>query len=172
MSNELRELLMRIVGDSYQDSLRAVGELRALLAQPAEQHHGHSVVARVCAYTPGLGQVELQLPGNLPSWLELGETVTVRHGNAQHQGEMVHMVRTHGSCCWEEVGSGSLEDFQSMPEEYELRALYTRPGALAAVVLPERKPEPSVLTEIDDDRDAAIWNACLDEVARLNPPQQ
>lgn len=52
--------------------------------------------------------------------------------------------------------------------------LYTRPGAQsvpAAVVLPERKPEPSVLTEIDDDRDAAIWNACIDEVARLNPQQ-
>ncbi|PNG30983.1 hypothetical protein [Pseudomonas protegens] len=64
-------------------------ELRAILAQPAEQHQGHSVVARVCAYTPGMGQVELKLPGNLPSWLELGETVTVRHGNAQHQGEPV-----------------------------------------------------------------------------------
>lgn len=47
----------------------------------------------------------------------------------QHQAEPVYMVRTHGSCCWEEVGSGSLEDFQSMPEEYELRALYTQPGA-------------------------------------------
>lgn len=46
----------------------------------------------------------------------------------QHQGEPVYMVRTHGSCCWEEVGSGSLEGFRSMPEEYELRALYTRPA--------------------------------------------
>lgn len=46
----------------------------------------------------------------------------------RHQGELVHMVRTHGSCCWEEVGSGSLEDFKSMPEEYELRTLYTRPA--------------------------------------------
>ncbi len=51
--------------------------------------------------------------------------------NARDQalGEPVYMVRTHGSCCWEEVGSGSLEDFQSMPEEYELRALYTHPDA-------------------------------------------
>lgn len=46
----------------------------------------------------------------------------------QPRGEPVYMVRTHGSCCWEEVGSGSLEDFQSMPEKYELRALYTRPA--------------------------------------------
>ncbi len=44
--------------------------------------------------------------------------------------------------------------------------------APVAVVLPERKPEPSVLTELDDDREASIWNTCLDEVARLNPPQQ
>lgn len=47
---------------------------------------------------------------------------------AKPQAEPVYMVRTHGSCCWEEVGSGSLEDFQSMPDEYELRALYTRPA--------------------------------------------
>ncbi|ULT72982.1 hypothetical protein [Pseudomonas sp. BC42] len=47
---------------------------------------------------------------------------------AKPQAEPVYMVRTHGSCCWEEVGSGSLEDFQSMPEEYELRALYTHPA--------------------------------------------
>ncbi|QIH05133.1 MULTISPECIES: hypothetical protein [unclassified Pseudomonas] len=44
MSNELRELLMRIVGDSYQDSLRAVGELRALLAQPADTVLGFKIV--------------------------------------------------------------------------------------------------------------------------------
>ncbi|WP_085065958.1 hypothetical protein [Pseudomonas piscis] len=50
--------------------------------------------------------------------------------------------------------------------------LYAEQPAPAAVVLPERKPEPSVLTEIDDDRDAAIWNACIDEVARLNPTQR
>lgn len=32
MNGKLRELLERIVGDSYQDSLRAVGDLRAFLA--------------------------------------------------------------------------------------------------------------------------------------------
>ncbi|PUA41459.1 hypothetical protein C5U62_32005 [Pseudomonas protegens] len=86
----------------------------------------------------------------------------------QHQGEMVHMVRTHGSCCWEEVDNGSLEDFRSMPEEYELRALYTRPGAQsAAVVLPERKARRAHgLTALDRESDG--WNACLDEVQRLN----
>lgn len=210
LCDELPELPGNVVRDGW---LRAVDELRALLAQPAEQHQDHSVIAHVCAYTPGLGQVELQLPGNLPSWLELGETVTVRHGNAQHQGEPVYMVRTHGSCCWEEVGSGSLEDFQSMPEEYELRALYTNPGAQldtgtnsdkykaelydevwqlardmgfgnvtdalmklkkqptpAAVVLPERQCADHFSEKLRDNADG--WNACLDEVARLNPPQQ
>ncbi|AJO79117.1 hypothetical protein [Pseudomonas sp. MRSN 12121] len=49
--------------------------------------------------------------------------------------------------------------------------LYTRPAeqpAPAAVVLPDRKPEPSCMTAVDDDREAEIWNACLDAVARLN----
>lgn len=57
------------------------------LANPAAQPQGKAVAAQVCAYTPGMGQVELKLPGNLPSWLELGETVTVLHGDAQPQGE-------------------------------------------------------------------------------------
>lgn len=43
------------------------------------------------------------------------------------------------------------------------------PPAPVAVVLPERKPEPSCMTELDDDREAEIWNACLDEFKRLNP---
>ncbi|KAF1004384.1 MAG: hypothetical protein GAK36_00053 [Pseudomonas sp.] len=40
--------------------------------------------------------------------------------------------------------------------------------APAALVLPDRKPEPSCMTAVDDDREAVIWNACLDAVARLN----
>lgn len=65
-------------------------ELRALLAKPAVQHQGNVVAARVCAYTPGLGQVELKLPGALPSWLELGEVLTVQQGGAQPQGDKTH----------------------------------------------------------------------------------
>lgn len=54
------------------------------------------------------------------------------------------------------------------PRQYEVHNLYER-TAPAAVVLPERKPEPSCMTQIDDDREASIWNACLDELKRLNP---
>lgn len=47
------------------------------------------VSARVCAYTPGQSKVELQLIplDPLPSWLELGQPVTVQP-IAQHQGEV------------------------------------------------------------------------------------
>ncbi|WP_421547849.1 hypothetical protein [Pseudomonas sp. QD4] len=54
------------------------------MPKPAAQHQGNAVAARVCAYTPGLGQVELKLSVTLPQWLELGEVVTVLHGAAQH----------------------------------------------------------------------------------------
>ncbi|WDG52446.1 hypothetical protein [Pseudomonas chlororaphis] len=49
-------------------------------------------------------------------------------------------------------------------------AIYTVPlyAAPVAVVLPERKPEPSCMTALDDDREAAIYNSALDDVARLN----
>jgi len=43
----------------------------------------------------------------------------------QHQGEPVHMVRPHGSCCWEETSGEGLDICLSMPEEYEIRKLYT-----------------------------------------------
>ncbi|WP_025126431.1 hypothetical protein [Pseudomonas sp. PH1b] len=82
----------------------------------------------------------------------------------QHQGEPVYMVRTHGSCCWVEVGSGSLEDFQSMPEEYELRALYTRPAEQPA---PAAQPE----LQLDDpERQRLIaWgrNCGLEEASQV-----
>lgn len=43
----------------------------------------------------------------------------------KHQGEPVHMVRSHGSCCWEEASGEGLDICLSMPEEYEVRKLYT-----------------------------------------------
>ncbi|WP_350403426.1 hypothetical protein ABCR88_21015 [Pseudomonas sp. W17] len=91
MSNEMisvpRDLAVDLLDGLRITQERARKELRALLAKPAEQRQGNAVAAEVCAYTPGMGQVELKLPGNLPSWMELGETVTVLHGNAQPLGE-------------------------------------------------------------------------------------
>ena len=34
------------------------------------------------------------------------------------------MVRSHGSCCWEEMRGESLEMCQAQPGEYEVRKLY------------------------------------------------
>ncbi|MDP9504568.1 hypothetical protein Q7O60_16345 [Pseudomonas protegens] len=192
MSNEMisvsRELFEEIVEDAISylgtdmawteygtrcDEVRARYK-SALLAKPAAQHQGNAVAARVCAYTPGLGQVELKLPGALPSWLELGEVVTVQQGGAQPQGEPVAMVRTHGSVCWEEITGESLELCQAQPEEYEVRTLYTRPAeqpAPVAVVLPERNKASQNL-DLEQCGYVDGWNACLEEVARLNPPQQ
>lgn len=48
------------------------------------------------------------------------------------------------------------------------QTIYDEAKEQEALVMPERKPEPSCMTEIDDDREASIWNACLDEVYRLN----
>lgn len=45
-----------------------------------DRKHRPHVVARVLGYTPGMGRVELQLPGSLPQWLELSQTVTVMLG--------------------------------------------------------------------------------------------
>lgn len=103
-----------------------MNELQALLGQTATQHQGSAVAARVCAYTPGMGQVELKLPGNLPSWLELDEVVTVLHGDAQHQGEPVAVVIATG-------GPHDTEDRVLAELQAELppvgTKLYARPAA-------------------------------------------
>ncbi|MBK5541557.1 hypothetical protein JFV28_20185 [Pseudomonas sp. TH05] len=57
------------------------------------------------------------------------------HAAAQPQGEPVHMVRSHGSCCWEEMRGESLELCQAQPGEYEIPKFYTDQPAPAAVVL-------------------------------------
>ncbi|WP_028941774.1 hypothetical protein [Pseudomonas vranovensis] len=46
---------------------------------------------------------------------------------AQHQSEPVFMVRSHGSCCWEESNGEGLDIALSMPDEYEVRKFYLHP---------------------------------------------
>lgn len=61
-------------------------------SNPAAQHQGERVTAKVRGYTPGMGLVELRVTGGIPSWLELGEVVTVVAGDfhtPRHQGEPV-----------------------------------------------------------------------------------
>ncbi|MFJ2379866.1 hypothetical protein [Pseudomonas protegens] len=111
-----------------------MNELQALLGQTATQHQGSAVTARVCAYTPGMGQVELKLPGNLPSWLELGEVVTVLHGNAQPQGGPVAWQRKskNEDNRWFDLPAADVEEAQRLG--YEVRPLYTHPAEQSAPV--------------------------------------
>ena len=59
---------------------------------------------------------------------------------AQPQGEPVNQVRSHGSCCWEDIIGESLELVREQPEEYEVRTLYRHPQA--------SRGEPVVLMEL------------------------
>lgn len=81
--------------------------------------------------------------------------------------EPVHMVRSHGSDCWEEISGESLETCRCQPEEYEVRTLYAERPAPIAVVLPAKQ-----FSEVGEDYLQADWvsgwNACLDKVKELN----
>lgn len=78
--------------------------------------------------------------------------------------ELVHQVRSYGSCCWEDIGGESLEVCRSQPEEYEIRTLYRHPQP--PVVLPWRRKNGIDNPNYQLDQG---WNACLDEFKRLNP---
>ncbi|WP_308584763.1 hypothetical protein [uncultured Pseudomonas sp.] len=64
---------------------------------------------------------------------ELAESYRI---DSKLNGEPVHMVRSHGSCCWEEMSGESLEMCQAQPGEYEVRTLYAEQPAPVAVALP------------------------------------
>lgn len=65
--------------DKIQSARDEADSLRKMQGRTEE-----TVIARVCGYTPGQSQVELRLDqrGPLPSWLELGEPVTVARNPA------------------------------------------------------------------------------------------
>lgn len=51
----------------------------------------------------------------------------------------VYQVRSHGSCCWEDISGESLYVCAAQPEEYEIRKLYTSPPApVAADIVHDR----------------------------------
>lgn len=52
----------------------------------------------------------------------------------------------------------------------DLTPIYAEQPAPVAVVLPERKPLPDLM--LATYHEAAGWNACLDELTRLNPIKQ
>lgn len=101
----------------------------------------------------------------LPAYIE---RVNAANAAVQPQGEPVYMVRSHGSCCWEEMRGESLEMCQAQSGEYEVRKLYAEQPAPVAVVMPERMSVPRGDLQPFERAEAIKWNACLDEVARLN----
>nr|WP_262384232.1 hypothetical protein [Pseudomonas fragi] len=64
----------------------------------------------------------------LPAYIE---RVNVANAGSQLQGDPVYMVRSHGSCCWEEMKGECLEVCQAQPAEYEVRRLYAEQPAPA-----------------------------------------
>lgn len=154
---------------------QAFRELRALLDAPAAEErgasHGFEQSPNTCRHDERAGVW----------WREWSITRTGREccacGSveedpvepaAQPQGEPVAYQRkskTEGAE-WHYIHGCDVAEAQRLG--YEVRPLYAEQPAPVALVLPERKPEPSCMTAVDDDREAAIWNARLDEATRLN----
>lgn len=164
-----RELLVRLLEVAAYSASAPYRELRALLDAPAKLD---LVECDACPTSGGCVSVCMKAPNSAE----------------QPQGEPVAMVRTHGSECWEEITGESLEMCKAQPEEYEVRMLYSRPAEQPAPVafpgyppVPEDRKLPAPVAVVLPERNKASqnldleqcgyvdgWNACLDEVARLN----
>ena len=125
------------------------------------KHQGEAVAARVAAYTPGMGLVELRVSGGIPPWLELGETVTVIAGEVQHHAKpvavlipfaekVISKLRRFEEC------AGDSQDVDIGREWFDV---LTHLGLLERV---QRSPAYWEITQQGED--------ALD-VARLNTPQ-
>lgn len=113
------------------DTFSWAGEVRALLDAPAVRA-ASGVSAKVSGYTPGMGLVELRIAGRIPSWLELGESVSVFSGvpAAKSQGEPVHQWSDDDGISW---CDGNEQSLQSARESgWKTRTLYTEQHAPAA----------------------------------------
>lgn len=87
-------------------------ELRALMDSRAGAA-GENIDATVCAYTPGMGRVELRLAGGLPSWLEIGEKVAVLQGPPAVQHSCGLDIATGCAAC---------SEFQSNNQTFNIEA--------------------------------------------------
>lgn len=161
-----RELARRLVAGKPNSSWDALGddrlaateELRALLDGPAD------VPADRC------GVQMADCPECSHQWDHFFEC-----GNkpaAQPQGEPVawqYRVSAGPQTGWSLWHDGKGEEFKQS-YQVETRPLYAEQPAPVAVVLPERKHHVHQgLSHTDAKADG--WNACIDEVNRLNTPQ-
>ncbi|WP_085599699.1 MULTISPECIES: hypothetical protein [unclassified Pseudomonas] len=169
---ELAELCFRALNGGRQrltgmEHGQAFRELRELLAQPADAGISASL-SSLPRFDMDQTACEIQDPDGV--WVRYDDVAAF----LQHQGEPV---------AWEVQyrDDGVHQGFVTTQERanyygkqaYKIVPLYTRPGAQpapAAVVLPERQCADHFSEKLRDNADG--WNACLDEVARLNPPQQ
>ncbi|WP_122870677.1 hypothetical protein [Pseudomonas viridiflava] len=88
---------------------------------------------------------------------------------ADQQGEPVACTSCDGSGEYIDA-LGDWRGYCCCPPGIELKARHAQP-ATAKVVLPERMREATEDSDIMIDCQNEGWNACLDEVAKLNTPQ-
>lgn len=159
-------------------------QLRALLAQPADTVLGFKIV---------------EDPSMAPGTMRLVQPAEQHQGAPVFDDEILQAMADHGSPN-DVRGTSTYDAWQALAAGRAVLALYPRPGAKpdgfeiarhskrlveqlrariaeleqqpapAAVVLPERQCADHFSEKLRDNADG--WNACLDEVARLNPPQQ
>lgn len=151
----LRFWLERANERSESGDIAELVELRALLAKPAPTADFNCVNGGKC----GNGGYCDACPYVEPSAQHQGETVALQHMAVSEGGVLRWMTGRKIQDC----------ELYTMPDGSAIRSkLYTSPPAPVAVVLPERRREPTEDSDVLIDCHNEGWNACLDEVARLN----
>jgi hypothetical protein len=149
--------------------------------------------ACVHGYTPGMNLVELLvMPGPLPQWLELGESVTIMANERAPEGWSHLGQAQHDAAKWESLYRNEHANCTRLLDTITgIRATTSQPTAICtcpsgdgslrwpcpvhppevkALVLPERKradPHNDVQA-VDEYYEEFGWNACLDRVKELN----
>ena len=125
---------------AFKSVKRVRNELRALLDAPIVNTDVRTILLDITPGMDGMGHeayarscedvvAALSKQGDR---IEEMEIELHRLKAAQSQGEPIHMVRSHGSDCWEKMNGESLELCKAQPGEYEVRKLYAEQPALVA----------------------------------------
>ena len=145
---------------------RLADELRALLDAPAVQWLAMEVNGKPWVIKEG---------PNAEKWRAMGYELFPAEPAAQPQGEPVYQIEYVGGYSgWRDVDESTFCDLKKDPR-YKARIMYAHQPAPVAVVLPEREMYcqylrgviPENRLEVEAHKDG--WNACLDELKRLNP---
>jgi hypothetical protein len=104
----------------------------------------------------------------MAEWLHDGEAMTTNQTINGVPREPIYQVRAYGEG-WQDVDKARYEYCADLPG-YKFRIVYAEQPAPVAVVMPERienHDSGPTLSKLE----AKGWNACLDEVTRLNPKE-